>query len=495
MNLNKTLKLLKLFLSSLLLFALIFPFENIFASTLDSNSKDFNNTNNLTTISYSEEDYIASKQSNYKEISKQTFKQNMSLFNSLTYNLNNEYELKQYIYSELKKRKTKIDISRFCTSLTPNDADYIFNAYFDTLYEYPDIFYTTEYVSFTYLTDSNNFISFCELQITYPYDQETLNKIINDFSLKVEEINDLYLKDISNPLELEYEIYDYIINNTIYDYENLQSNTVPYISHTAYGSLINGVAVCDGYSKAAKVLFNLVGIDSGIIVSPEMNHAWNYVKFDNQYYHLDITWADPSFDTGKHNYNYFNLSDEEMRKDHIWPNTYPSFTSDKFSFLREDIGYKAFRLKDKIYYINYENKIKSISISGDASEVILENTPSNDIIGYNNTLYIALGNEIKSFNLSSKKLTSFENTTSFINNLDILNGVLYAKTYDSGNFEFDLKIPEDINCDGIVDILDLSTLGLKYNVKSTDSIWRRRFDINKDGIIDLFDIVFLAKKL
>lgn len=491
---HKTLKLLKLFLSSLLLFALIFPFENIFASTLNSNSKSSNNTNNLTTISYSEEDYIASKKT-YKEISKQTFKQNMSLFNSLTYNLNNEYELKQYIYSELKKCQTKIDISRFCTSLTPNDADYIFNTYFDTLYEYPDIFYTTDSVSFTYSTDSNNFISFCELQITYPYDKDTLNKIITDFSLKVEEINDLYLQDISNPLELEYEIYDYIINNTKYDYENLQSNTIPYISHTAYGSLINGIAVCDGYSKAAKVLFNLVGIDSGIIVSYEMNHAWNYVKFDNQYYHLDITWADPSFDTGKHNYNYFNLSDEEMRKDHIWPNTYPSFTSDKFSFLREDIGYKAFRLKDKIYYSNYENKIKSISISGDASEVILENTPFNDFIGYNNTLYIAFGNEIKSFNLSSKKLTSFENTPSFINNLDILNGVLYAKPLGPGNFEFDLKIPEDINYDGIVDILDLSTIGLKYNVKSTDSIWRRRFDINKDGIIDLFDIIFLTKKL
>ena len=36
----------------------------------------------------------------------------------------------------------------------------------------------------------------------------------------------------------------------------MSNNTVPNISHTAYGALVNKVAVCDGYAKAAMLLLN-----------------------------------------------------------------------------------------------------------------------------------------------------------------------------------------------------------------------------------------------
>ena len=53
----------------------------------------------------------------------------------------------------------------------------------------------------------------------------------------------------------------------------------------------------------------------------------------------------------------------------------------------------------------------------------------------------------------------------------------------------------DFNNDGKIDIQDLASLALKYNIKSTDKGFEDKFDLNKDGIIDIFDLVLLSKKL
>lgn len=47
-------------------------------------------------------------------------------------------------------------------------------------------------------------------------------------------------------------------------------------------------------------------------------HAWNVVRIDGAYYHLDPTWDDPVGQTGFDfiSYAYFNLTDEEIRRDH-----------------------------------------------------------------------------------------------------------------------------------------------------------------------------------
>lgn len=95
----------------------------------------------------------------------------------------------------------------------------------------------------------------------------------NELDNKVKEIKDKYLSGITDKLQLEYIIHYYILNNTEYDHENYINGTIPNISHSSHGSLINGKAVCDGYSKSAKLLFDEVGIESGIIISEEMNHS------------------------------------------------------------------------------------------------------------------------------------------------------------------------------------------------------------------------------
>lgn len=48
-------------------------------------------------------------------------------------------------------------------------------------------------------------------------------------------------------------------------------------------------------------------------------HAWNLVKLDGEWYHLDTTWNDPvPNQPGKVRYDYFLASDATLRADHSW---------------------------------------------------------------------------------------------------------------------------------------------------------------------------------
>ncbi|MGL4107395.1 dockerin type I domain-containing protein [Clostridium sp. LP20] len=54
---------------------------------------------------------------------------------------------------------------------------------------------------------------------------------------------------------------------------------------------------------------------------------------------------------------------------------------------------------------------------------------------------------------------------------------------------------EDINQDGVVDMLDIALLSENYNKTNNESGWNIKLDINNDGIIDIYDLVLVARKL
>ena len=103
-------------------------------------------------------------------------------------------------------------------------------------------------------------------------------------------------------------IHDYIIMNTEYDQRGADSG-INGIFGTAYGCLVEGAAICEGYSKAFQYIMDTLGIESGIVsgTTVEGSHAWNYVNLSGKYYWLDLTWDDPvaeenSGDTLLHTY-------------------------------------------------------------------------------------------------------------------------------------------------------------------------------------------------
>ena len=107
------------------------------------------------------------------------------------------------------------------------------------------------------------------------------------------------------------------------------------LSHTAYSALIPGdqyEPVCDGYSKAFKIICDLIGIPCAMPSSAD--HMWNNVKMDDgEWYNLDLTWDDQG-DTVR--YDYFLVGSQtavggtvfSQQTDHIEENPYNAYLED-----------------------------------------------------------------------------------------------------------------------------------------------------------------------
>ncbi len=84
-------------------------------------------------------------------------------------------------------------------------------------------------------------------------------------------------------------------------------------SHSMYGALALGAAVCQGYSEAYSYLLDRIGIKTATVISQQLNHAWNAVYIDGKPYHVDVTWDDPVKDTiGSAYHDNFLVTDQEL---------------------------------------------------------------------------------------------------------------------------------------------------------------------------------------
>ncbi|QSZ27533.1 S-layer homology domain-containing protein [Aceticella autotrophica] len=138
---------------------------------------------------------------------------------------------------------------------------------------------------------------------------------------KAKEIIAQIIKPGMTDLEKAKAIHDYIALNTKYDSENFIKNTIPPESYTAYGVLVKGTGVCQGYAAAFNLLANMAGIESlGVVGTSEGGgHAWNMIKINGKVSYLDVTFD--SRGDGKSDYiryDYFNISEQQISKDHSW---------------------------------------------------------------------------------------------------------------------------------------------------------------------------------
>jgi transglutaminase/protease-like cytokinesis protein 3 len=167
----------------------------------------------------------------------------------------------------------------------------------------------------------------------------TKEEILSMESKLTQKINYIVATEIKanmSDYEKELKLHDYIVNHTTYDYQNLLNNSVPNVAYTAFGVLINGVGVCEGYSYAMKRLLDAVGIENEVVTGEVFGessgpHAWNLVMLNKEYYQLDVTFDDPIVNNGVENvlsHEYFNLTDAEIEKNHTWDVTkYPKCDS------------------------------------------------------------------------------------------------------------------------------------------------------------------------
>ncbi|QJC51063.1 hypothetical protein HGI30_05455 [Paenibacillus albicereus] len=113
-------------------------------------------------------------------------------------------------------------------------------------------------------------------------------------------------------------IHDWIVRHVRYD-ESLTR-------YTAYEALELRSAVCQGYALLAYRMLTEAGLETRIVEGTvdTGDHAWNLVRIDGRWHHMDTTWDDPLPDRGDEvSRRYYLLSDEEMRQDHEWTKPYP----------------------------------------------------------------------------------------------------------------------------------------------------------------------------
>lgn len=98
-------------------------------------------------------------------------------------------------------------------------------------------------------------------------------------------------------------IHNYIIYNASYNYDALSGSSYTYgYAYSAaplFVSRLNGRFVCEGYSKAMKILCNEFGINCALVSGMGMTsdtsggpHMWCYVQLGGKWYAADTTWDD-----------------------------------------------------------------------------------------------------------------------------------------------------------------------------------------------------------
>ncbi|MBR3234758.1 MAG: cell wall-binding repeat-containing protein [Atopobiaceae bacterium] len=117
-------------------------------------------------------------------------------------------------------------------------------------------------------------------------------------------------------------VHDWLVRNVTYDTPASEStNPTAYINQqhrdpwSAYGAMVDGEAVCQGYSLAYLSAMQRLGIECGIATTPV--HQWNRVKIGAKWYHVDVTFDDPTnmdtFDVDPLYADYFLKSDTKIQ--------------------------------------------------------------------------------------------------------------------------------------------------------------------------------------
>lgn len=130
-------------------------------------------------------------------------------------------------------------------------------------------------------------------------------------------------------------IHDTLIRNVEY----YDDGTVD--AHTIVNTLLTQRAVCEGFAKTYQYLLQKKSIPSIVVYgtlpyecSGKGKHAWNLVKINGDWIHVDVT-ADATMtaDGGVIRYDYFAVSDAAIRMDHCFESeAYPIASSDKYQY-------------------------------------------------------------------------------------------------------------------------------------------------------------------
>ena len=180
------------------------------------------------------------------------------------------------------------------------------NAY---IYDNPQIFWLENLFGYAY-TEENTIVEFYSV-----LSAEECADCISLFNKKVDEMINSLQSELSE-YEREKILHDNLLSACKYK-SGVESSKDGWQYFSAYGAIVTGEAVCEGYAKAMQILLSKAGIPCFTVrgESDGVSHMWNVVELNNEWYHLDATWDDNDKD-GFIIYEYFNLDSDNIKRTH-----------------------------------------------------------------------------------------------------------------------------------------------------------------------------------
>lgn len=185
----------------------------------------------------------------------------------------------------------------------PLSAEVLRKLFVTVYYQEEDIFWLDS----MFYSRPNDFFS---QKLTYRFSREEAAAMQQEIDVRVNEIFSSFGPDTSDYEKL-LRFHDELVLGCTFREGEKYSNTV-------YGALVAGQAQCEGYALAYEYLCRRAGIECFTVTgsSPQgAAHAWNMVKLEGMWYHVDCTWDDPILtpeDKDFVRHYYFLVSDSDI---------------------------------------------------------------------------------------------------------------------------------------------------------------------------------------
>ncbi len=201
--------------------------------------------------------------------------------------------MQREIANKLEQRLSSFTITNYLDASLSGEAleNEITKLYFNTLYDYPEDTYFVA-TSVGYGSSGQNLY----------FEPVYLPVNTAAYTAAVDAAYTACISQGMTDLEKVISAHDWLVTNCQYDPyigtggKYIASDGTVYdedpLVYTSYGAFVNHNVVCQGYALAFKVLMDRAGIPCCYVKSDAMNHAWNMVQLDGNWYHVDVTWDD-----------------------------------------------------------------------------------------------------------------------------------------------------------------------------------------------------------